>query len=63
MKRYKPPKCISTDPDGTVCGIEMKVGGERHPMHQKGHYIFYCPRCEAVRVLGDSQIGRYVERA
>jgi hypothetical protein len=66
MPRYAPPRCQNRDPDETPCAVTMKPLGERHPSfgpnYRRGGWVFQCPRCEAIRFIGDDVVHRYVER-
>lgn len=51
---------------GRPCGVEMRVMSERHPSFgpnwKPGHWVFLCPRCEAIRAVSDEHLDRYAER-
>lgn len=48
-----------------VCNVTMKPLGERHPSfgpnYKPGGWVFLCPRCGAVRFVGDDQAARLTE--
>jgi hypothetical protein len=61
MKHFPNPRCEAPDPydeRSGVCGVEMRLEGERHPLWQPRHWVFVCPRCEAARVLTEDQLKR-----
>ncbi len=66
--RFKEPNCVAPDPDDPrgVCGVQMRALGERHPSFDSnfkpGHWVFQCPRCEAVRAIEDARLAVYLER-
>jgi hypothetical protein len=68
MARYREPDCVAPDPErgGRPCGTTMKLIGERHPAFgpnaRPGHFVFQCPRCDAVRALSADTLDRYVTR-
>ena len=66
QRHYQPPKCNAPDQESlnpmAVCNVEMKLMGERHPLWKPGHYVFVCPRCEALRVLDEATLDRYAKR-
>lgn len=61
--RYKNPRCQAPDPDDPrgMCGVEMKLAGERHPLWQPRNWVFVCPRCETVRLITEDQVHRNAE--
>jgi hypothetical protein len=63
MKQYKNPICMAENEESWrgVCGIPMKLVDERHPLHKAKHYIFLCPKCEAMRALTEDQLYRTAE--
>lgn len=64
MARYKNPKCQAEDQEDPrgICGVEMKLIGERHPLYQHRSWTFICPRCGAVTLLTEDQLKRTSER-
>jgi hypothetical protein len=67
MARYEEPRCQAIDRETeAVCGVRMKVLGERDPSFgpnwRPGHYVFKCPRCGSVRALDAANLDRYATR-
>jgi hypothetical protein len=60
MASYRNPICMAPDPESWrgVCGVEMKLAGERHPLHQLRAWTFVCPKCEAATILTEDQLKR-----
>jgi hypothetical protein len=60
----EPPRCQAPDNEITegVCGVRMKLAGERHPLWQAKTYTFYCPRCEAVQFITEEHANKHCER-
>ena len=63
MKQYHNPRCNAPDDEDPrgICGVPMQMRGERHPMWKAKHWVFECPRCEAVRLITEDQLYRNAE--
>jgi|WetSurMetagenome_2_1015567.scaffolds.fasta_scaffold45113_2 hypothetical protein len=63
MRQYRNPLCQAPDPESWrgICGITMKLVDERHPLYKPKHYVFLCPRCEAMQAITEDQLSKIVE--
>ena len=64
MVHFENPLCQAPDQESWrgICGTRMKLLGERHPLWKAKHFIFECPKCEAIQAISEDQAARIARR-